>query len=365
MRLCVFFALLRCSCFTLPAFAETIVLKSGEKINAGVIEKTDNYVRVDFNGALISYRTFEIKSIDGKDIEEEKIPASAKIIETNIITAEEYFKRGVAFYSKGEFNHAVSNLNNALKINPAYVEAYLYRGFAYAGKNNPDQAIADYTKAIELNPKQEEAYFVRGAAFGAKKETENAIADYSKALEINPKYIQAYINRALLYLMSANNEKAVADINKVIEMNPKFAGGYYLRGLAYANKNNLEQAISDYTKAIELNPRYTEAYANRGLAYAYNILERSKINPNAPTAYVSSGIDYLDKKTFTQALSDCDKALEINPQYLDAYVVRARVYMLANDFDNAWANIHKVERLGGAVKPELLAELKKASGREK
>lgn len=365
--------------FTLPAFAEIIILKSGEKINASIIEKTDKYVKVDFKGALIVYRTFEIKSIDGKNIEEEKTSSSketsqgllesasspSRMIETNIITAEEYLKRGVAFYSKGEFNHALSNLNNAIKINPAYMEAYLYRGLAYAGKNDPEPAIADYSKVIEINPKQEEAYFVRGVAYAAKKDVEKAIADYSKAIEINPKYVQVYLNRALLNIMTANNDMAIVDTNKVIEINSKFAGGYYLRGLAYANKNNLEQAISDYTKAIEVNPQYMEAYANRGLARAYNILERTKIDPNSPAAYVNIGIAYLDKDAFKQAVSDSNKAIEINPQYTDAYVIQAKIYILANDFDNAWANIHKAESLGGVIKPELLEELKKASGKEK
>jgi len=34
---------------------------------------------------------------------------------------------------------------------------------------------------------------------------------------------------------------------------------------------NYDQAISDYTKAIEINPDYTEAYLNRGNAYAFSM----------------------------------------------------------------------------------------------
>jgi hypothetical protein len=45
--------------------------------------------------------------------------------------------------------------------------------------------------------------------------------------------------------------------------------------------------------------------------------------------------------------------------------MRARIYLLANDFDKAWAGIHKAESLGGAIRPEILDQLKKASRREK
>lgn len=363
----------------LPVFAEIIVLKSGDKINASVIEKNDNYVKIEIKGAVIVYRTFEIKSIDGKELDPGKDAAvkepsqagskstasSPKILESAIITAEEYLQRGIVYYSKEEPGHAIVNFNEAIKINPAYVEAYLYRGLSYAGQGSPDKAIVDYTTAIKLNPKNEEAYFVRGIAYAAGREVDKALADYNKAIELNPKYVQAYLNRALLQMSAGNNDAAIADAGKVMGINSNFAGSYYLRGLAYANKNNLEQAISDYTKAIEMAPQYAEAYANRGLARAYNIIERAKMDPNSPIAYVNIGISNVDKKNYDLAIADANKALELNPKYVEAYIIRARIYLLANDFNKAWADIHKVESFGAVVRPEILEQLKKASGREK
>ena len=43
---------------------------------------------------------------------------------------------------------------------------------------------------------------------------------------------------------------------------------YYLRrGKDYAEKGNYSKAIESFTKAIELQPDYAEAYQNRCLAY--------------------------------------------------------------------------------------------------
>lgn len=39
---------------------------------------------------------------------------------------------------------------------------------------------------------------------------------------------------------------------------------YYNRGIAKFNLKDLHGAISDYNKAIELDPKYTDAYYNRG-----------------------------------------------------------------------------------------------------
>lgn len=48
-------------------FAETIILKSGEKVEGKIIERTDDYIRIDFYDVPLTYYLKNIKSIDGKE----------------------------------------------------------------------------------------------------------------------------------------------------------------------------------------------------------------------------------------------------------------------------------------------------------
>lgn len=48
-------------------FAESIVFKSGKTMEAQIIEKGDEYIKVDFLGLPITYYFENIESIDGKD----------------------------------------------------------------------------------------------------------------------------------------------------------------------------------------------------------------------------------------------------------------------------------------------------------
>jgi len=50
------------------SFAETIILKSGEKMERDIIERTDEYIKIDFYGSIMSYALDEIESIDGKKV---------------------------------------------------------------------------------------------------------------------------------------------------------------------------------------------------------------------------------------------------------------------------------------------------------
>ena len=73
--------------------------------------------------------------------------------------------------------------------------AYNNRGFARADKKEYDKAIADFSEAIRLDPKDATAYYNRGIAWAGKNEYDKAIADYSEAIRLDPKDASAYINR--------------------------------------------------------------------------------------------------------------------------------------------------------------------------
>ena len=62
-------------------------------------------------------------------------------------------------------------------------------------------------------------------------------------------------------------------------------------------------ALSDYSKAIEINPNYAEAYNNRGFLYSY-------------------------QQKYELALADVNKAIDINPNHAEAYANRGLLYAI-------------------------------------
>ena len=63
-------------------------------------------------------------------------------------------------------------------------------------------------------------------------------------------------------------DKFFADNNRILKVKVETdAMAYYDRGNAYLNKGQYNKAISDYNRAIEINPGDATAYFNRGSAY--------------------------------------------------------------------------------------------------
>jgi tetratricopeptide (TPR) repeat protein len=81
-------------------------------------------------------------------------------------------------------------------------------------------------------------------------------------------------------------------------------------------------------------------------------------------SYNSRGITYGQKGEPDQAISDFNKALEIEPKFALAYYDRGRSYYFKKEYDKSWEDIKRAQDLGYKIPAEFLEDLRKASGRQ-
>jgi tetratricopeptide (TPR) repeat protein len=180
-------------------------------------------------------------------------------------TAEEYYKIAQEELNKKNYQSAILNFSNAIRVNPNYAEAYFYRGYVKSMIGDNGETIEDYNKAIELNPKYVNAYYYRGVAKSKLKEYSGAIHDYSKTIELYPNYTKVYLLRGCAKFELGDYIGAIQDLSIVIGINPCDTFTYINRGYAKSKLGDYIGAIEDYSKVIELNPNDMNAYVNRGL----------------------------------------------------------------------------------------------------
>ncbi|PZV22794.1 MAG: hypothetical protein DCF12_20155, partial [Snowella sp.] len=68
------------------------------------------------------------------------------------VTAIDYYNRGLAKSDSGDYQGAIADYNQAIKLNPDYALAYCNRGNSKVNLGDYQGAIADYNQAIKLNP---------------------------------------------------------------------------------------------------------------------------------------------------------------------------------------------------------------------
>jgi tetratricopeptide (TPR) repeat protein len=131
-----------------------------------------------------------------------------------------YANRGLAYYRKGDYEHALADDSQAIALDPKYAVVYDNRGFVYEAKGYYDRAIADFDRSITLDPKNAGFYNDRGFAYEAKGDYDRAIADYDQAIALNPTHGNAYFHRGLASLYVGSLAKALTDLDRSIELVP-------------------------------------------------------------------------------------------------------------------------------------------------
>jgi len=96
------------------------------------------------------------------------------------------------------------------KIDPKDADAYTNRGIAKAILEQYEAAIEDFDQAIRLDPKDVTAYYNRGIAKVSLEQYETAIQDYDQAIRLEPKLAAAaYYKRGISLLKLNRTDEAV------------------------------------------------------------------------------------------------------------------------------------------------------------
>jgi tetratricopeptide (TPR) repeat protein len=255
-----------------------------------------------------------------------------------------FYKRGNAYYGKGDYDRAILDYNQAIRLNPRDANSFFNRGAAYARKADYDRAIQDYDEAIRLNPNNADAFSNRGAAYAGKGDYDRAIEDYDEAARLNPIHANALYGRGNAYRRKGDFDRAIQDYDEAIRLNPNNASAFSNRGIAYSHKREYARAIQNYDEAIRLNPSYLNAFYNRGNAYRRNgdyeraVLDYDQVirlNPKHVNAYSNRGLARFYQGQFKAAVPDFSKALEFTPtnlyRILLLYMAQARAGSEARD----------------------------------
>ena len=187
-----------------------------------------------------------------------------------------------------------------------------------------DSAIADYSEAIRINPNEANIYYNRGTANFYIAQYESAIDDFDEAIRINPNDERFYNNRGLAKRHLGQYESAVDDFDEAIRINPNDVAFHYHRGLANNNLEDYESAIDDFDEAIRINSDYAKAYYHRGLARFYLARDESTIT-DYDEVHLNSAYAFRQyMEDYESAIDDFDEAIRINSDYAEAYYHRGR-----------------------------------------
>jgi putative GTP pyrophosphokinase len=129
-------------------------------------------------------------------------------------------------------------------------------------RNDFDTAIDLYTRILSMSPKNDIIsiiYIHRGMANFASSSYEEAILDFDRALEFDAKAYKAAYYRGLIRLVLRQWAEAVEDFTLSLTINPYQPFCLYRRSHANYHNSDKIQALSDCEAALSIMPEFDDA----------------------------------------------------------------------------------------------------------
>ena len=174
--------------------------------------------------------------------------------------------RAAALNDRGQFNQALTILNEAVEREPGSADAHYLRGVAYENLSQLQRAADAYSECLKYDVGRSDAYNNRGVVLGRMGDFQAAIEDLRRAVETNPGDALAWSNLGLAYHEIGDLDAAIQTYSQAATLanNPQI---FYQRGNSHLVAGRYSEAIADFSRAIAGDETLARAYLNRATAY--------------------------------------------------------------------------------------------------
>ena len=144
-------------------------------------------------------------------------------------------------------------------------------GMRFSVNGRLKEAISEFDEAIRLDSQSADAYLRRGNAYFDIGEFQRAIEDYDEAIRLDPQYAAAaYNNRGLAYYTElSEHQLAIEDFYEAARLASQSVVAYNFRGSAHSALGHQQRAIEDLDEAIRLDFQRAVAFAISGLFHTF------------------------------------------------------------------------------------------------
>ncbi|MFG6100301.1 tetratricopeptide repeat protein [Leptothoe sp. ISB3NOV94-8A] len=255
-----------------------------------------------------------------------------------------------AHFALQQASLALGSCNAALGVNQDWGEASPAMVWTTIGKTHTqlelyNEAIAAYDQALNLDPMSAVTWVAQGQVLAQLKQTEESLVSFVQAVGIKADFADALLGQCMalnrlavdaevkeqgkLYEQSLTAcEAALAGDSDWGENSP--ANAWHERSIALTGTGKYDEALASINRAVGIDPRYVEAYNQRSIVYWYLKDYGRALEANQQALAIDATYDH---GWFTRGL-----IFRAQEQYLQALEAYNRGLGLNPWNDWAWTN---------------------------
>lgn len=193
---------------------------------------------------------------------------SKHIKSTKLKQREDYgvvYKRALAYYSIGDFQHSLEDLNQFITQFPQVPQSLMLRGMIHKELGDKEKQLKDLASALMADPANPNLLKWRASIYVESDEYELAKKD-AKIASLFQDDPQNEIYLGLSYYNLGDVDSAMMSINKSISLDATYLPAYLYGGSFSLEQENFEQALKYLDLAQRLDPGNTTVHFYRGIA---------------------------------------------------------------------------------------------------
>ncbi len=149
----------------------------------------------------------------------------------DLARAEAFHERGRARLASGDLTGAVTELREALRLQPHFIHARVSLGLALYNQGDVDGAIEEYRAALAMEPELAQARLSLATALMVKHEWSAARAELQETIRLQPDLVQAHDSLGAVRYTMGDIPGAIEAYREALRLKPDYADAHYHLGL--------------------------------------------------------------------------------------------------------------------------------------
>ncbi len=233
------------------------------------------------------------------------------------------YQLGYVYFRLHQIRSSLNMLSKSLAIHEEFAEAHKILAFDLNMLGRKDLAISELEKAIKLDPASWESHYELGRIYFERGSYLQAIDQFERVKRLSPEFVKAYHNAGLAYAAINSHAEAVKNFEDALRLNAKQQTPSAWPLIDYATYFNLQ---GDFEKARNL------------------LLQAIQIDGSWAQEFEELSKSYRGLGQTSEAIDSLKKAISIHPHKIENHYVLARLYTQTHRPEEAKRELSEYER---------------------
>ncbi len=236
-----------------------------------------------------------------------------------------YFAQALLAFFRGDLVRTGEEIDQAIELAPDRALFHTLRGVVHLRIGESDLALGCFEQAIRLEPEDLLAYVMKGLTLWRLGDWRGSLDTYDQMIALDPTDTTAYYGKATVGVELGDLTLTLDAVEQLERLDPDDPLAALPRALIHEKLGYVDQVEADYAQVLargvppDASIQLVRLIMGEGRIPAYSYLYECAI--------------YQAQGELERALQSCDRALQADPAYFDAWWKRGQLRAAQGDWE--------------------------------